>query len=122
MTSCERLTWRTQLGFAVAICFIMEGAAAATFRQQMAGLGSIPTDVRDFIQRRANCNQQNYYAERITLGEDDYDSERTAKIQSALTASRCNDVAKDETALKQRYAKNQPVLSALETSKDWTAD
>jgi hypothetical protein len=100
----------------------VERVLAATFEQQIAGLGNLAIEVRDFIERRATCHHWQYFAERIELGEDDYDSERMAQIQSALKRLRCGDVAKDEAALKQRYARNQPVLSALEASKDWSSD
>jgi hypothetical protein len=100
----------------------VECVLAATFEQQMAGLGNLAIEVRDFIERRATCNHWQYFAQRIELGEDDYDSERTAQIQSALNRLRCRDVRRDQAVLKQRYAKNQAVLSVLESTKDWSSD
>ena len=113
--------WMFLIGGAL-ISQILEITLAATPAQQSAGLRNLPADVRDFIGRRANCtywrSEETSYAERTELGEDDYDSEREAQIQSALRRFRCSDVAQDETALKQRYASNQAVLSALNSPKN----
>jgi hypothetical protein len=99
----------------------LESVLAATPTEQIAGPRNLPADVRDFIGRRANCNywlsEETSYAERTELGEDDYDSERAAQIQSALKRLRCSDVTRDEAALRQRYARNQALLSALQPPK-----
>jgi len=115
-----------KLSFSAALLLVAECAVAAPSEQQMEWLKTLPSDVRDFIGRRANCNywlsEETSYAERTELGEDDYDSERAAQIQSALKRLRCGNVAKDEATIKQRYASNQGVLRALEQSNNRSSD
>jgi hypothetical protein len=115
-----------RIGLAAVLLLTLETASGATFDKQMASIRGLPTDVRAFIERRANCNhwlgEQAYQAERIALGEEDYDAERTAQIMSALGKFHCMDAARDEAALKQRYAANPSALNALESSKDWSPD
>ena len=107
----------------VAVAFQnVQSVAAATPAEQAARASNLPADVRDFIGRRANCDywrsEETSYAERTELGEDDYDAEREAQIQSSLKRLRCSDLAKDEAALKQRYANNRAVINALNASKN----
>ena len=83
-----------------------------TYEQQLAAVASLPRDIRDFIDRRANCNHW--------LGEEPYDAERRAEIQFALMALSCADLSKDENSLKSRYSRSEPVLKALIISKDWS--
>ena len=102
-----------RLGFAVAAFVGVSVAMAATpYERQMAGLGGLPAEVRNFIGRRANCYHW--------FGEDGYDEPRKAQIQSALNELRCADLEREEAALKRRYAKNPAVLNGLETSKGWS--
>jgi hypothetical protein len=102
-----------RFGFAVAALFGVNVAMAATpYERQMAGLRDLPAEVQGFIDRRANCNHW--------FGEDGYDAQRKAHIQSALNELRCADLERDETALKRRYGRNQAVLNGLEMSKDWS--
>jgi hypothetical protein len=86
--------------------------AATPYERQMAVLRGLPAEVRDFIDRRANCNHW--------FGENGYDEPRRAQIQSALNELRCADLERDEVALKRRYAKSPAVLTGLETSKEWS--
>jgi hypothetical protein len=82
------------------------------YQQQMASFRGLPAEVLEFIDRRANCNHWS--------GEEPYDRERGLQIASAVKQLRCDDLSKDETALKSRYGHNQAVLKALEISQDWT--
>ena len=103
---------KINFGFAVLALAVNAAMAATPYEQQMTGLRSLPAEVRAFIDRRASCNHWS--------GEDGYDEQRKAEIQSAVNKLRCIDLDKDEAALKRRYAGDRTVLNGLDISKDWS--
>jgi hypothetical protein len=109
--------WRLVFPASWLVVLMVHGGmtVAAPYEDDLAALTrGLPTEVRDFIDRRANCNHW--------LGEEAYDAERRAEILAALTELRCelSALANDEAVLKGRYAKNPDVLKALAISRDWS--
>ena len=98
---------------AFALLLLTGMAQAQTYRQQLDTLTrGLPQPVRDFIDRRANCNHW--------MGEEGYDAARRAEINRSYDRLRCAALAVDEQRLKRRYVGNRLVWRALERSRDWT--
>jgi hypothetical protein len=89
------------------------GALAAPYDDKLAALTrGLPHDIRDFIDRRANCNHW--------AGEEPYDAERRAEIEAATNRLGCARLEKDEVTLARRHSKNGHALKALRISRDWS--
>jgi hypothetical protein len=96
---------------ALALIGLCVSAKATPYDDKLAALThGLPKDIRDFIDRRANCNHW--------AGEDAYDTERRAQIEAATNQLGCGHLEKDEVALGRRYSKNGRALRALRVSKD----
>jgi hypothetical protein len=92
----------------IGLCVV---AKATPYDDKLAVLThGLPKDIRDFIDRRANCNHW--------AGEDAYDTERRAQINAATNQLGCDHLEKDEVTLGRRYSKNGRALKALRVSKD----
>jgi hypothetical protein len=86
---------------------------AADYETEFSALTQgLPKEIRDFIDRRANCNH--WY------GEYPYDEERKEQIAAALMVLQCDRLRKDERLLHRRYIRNDTAIKALEVSKDWS--
>ena len=98
----------------LALLLAASAAQAQTYRQELNALTrGLPLPVRDFIDRRANCNHW--------MGEEGYDPARRAQINDAYDRLRCAALGADEAALKRRYVGNLLVLRALDRSRGWLA-
>lgn len=69
-----------------------------------------PQDVRDFLQRRADCQHW--------AGEEGYDAARRTEINVAYGKLRCAALAADEAALRTRYSGNEAVQQSLKRAPD----
>ena len=104
---------RPLLFAALALLGHIAPALATPYDDQLAILTrGLPKNVRNFIDRRANCNHW--------AGEEPYDAERKAQIEAATNQLRCGSLEKDEATLSRRYSKNGRALKALRASKDLT--
>jgi hypothetical protein len=65
----------------------------------------VPVEVFAWLQRSSVCAHWS--------GEEPYDAERTAEIQSALAEARCAALEADGQALRREHAENAPVLDML---------
>jgi hypothetical protein len=107
------MTKKRELASISALLLLAAPALAADYETEFAELThGLPVEIRDFIDRRANCNHW--------LGEEPYDDERKEEIAAALMVLRCNYLRKDEHMLRRRYMRNEKALKALEISKDWS--
>lgn len=98
----------------LALLLAASTAQAQTYQQELHALTrGLPQSVRDFIDRRANCNHW--------MGEEGYDAARRAQINNAYDTLRCATLAADEAALKRRYVGNLLVIRALDRSRGWLA-
>jgi hypothetical protein len=71
------------------------------------GSAEFPTDVTEFVSRRASCSEWSKKA---------IDPERTAQIEAIygnLQSLKCFDVIDDERALRQKYVGNPEILASL---------
>ncbi len=96
-----------------AVSALSVSAPETSYHRDLSALTrNMPDDVREFIDRRAQCNHWN--------GEEPYDTERSAQIAAAESSLRCLAVEPDEKVLRQRYGRNRDILKALDVSRDWT--
>lgn len=102
----------TGILFAVVLATNVVPDLNGSYEQQMAAVRDLPADVREFIDRRANCNHW--------FGEEPYDQERRAEILAALNELRCMTLDIDEAALKSRHSGNDAVFRILELSRGWS--
>jgi hypothetical protein len=70
---------------------------------------AVQQDVRDFLQRRTDCNHW--------AGEEGYDAARRAEINAAYAKLRCAALDADEAALKRRYDNLPALLKLLEDAR-----
>ena len=82
--------------------FLIAISAPAQSRAQDSGL---PSDVTDLIIRRTSCYEWSARRQR--------DPALASNLTSVFAALRCNDVPRDEAALRRRYLDNSGVLAAL---------
>lgn len=68
---------------------------------------ALPPDVIGFVNRRSTCLEW-------SLKTTNY--ELTAQTKSFLQSLKCDDIASDERAVRERYATNPDVLAALDAS------
>jgi hypothetical protein len=81
--------------------------AAADYQSTMEALTKgLPPDARALVHRIVDCNHWG--------GEEPYDAARKAEIETAMTRLDCNNLSRDEAALRRRYAANRAVLDALD--------
>jgi hypothetical protein len=66
---------------------------------------ALPDDVIAFIGRRASCED---WIERAKA-----DPAISAQLAATLSPLRCADIPQEETALRERYRGNEPVIGAL---------
>jgi hypothetical protein len=69
----------------------------------------VQQDVRDFLQRRQDCQHW--------AGEEGYDAARRAEIDAAYAKLRCAALGADEDALKRRYGGNPALVRTLDAAK-----
>jgi hypothetical protein len=67
----------------------------------------LPTDVIEFLTRRATCLEW-------SLKTTNY--ELTAQAKDFLRSLKCGDIAADERAVRERYAGNPDVLATLDAT------
>lgn len=95
----------TLLGLAV--CGPNGPAYADKFKDDLNKLvDGLPSDAAAIVIRRTACNHW--------LGEDAYDRARAREIQRAVKQNRCDDLDRDEAALRARYAKDAAIIKALD--------
>jgi len=87
--------------------------AQAAVNDLHARVEAQPAAVRDFIVRRAGCNDW--------LGEYPYDADRRHEIERAVRKLRCEALDEDETALRGRHADSPALLAILEETRDMLA-
>lgn len=85
----------------------------ATALMLLAGCDAAPPtvqqDVRDFLQRRTDCNHW--------AGEEGYDAARKAEINANYTKLRCAVLDADEQELKRRYGGNPALIKVLDAAR-----
>lgn len=64
-----------------------------------------PLEVQSYIQRRAECNHWG--------GEDAYDAERSAQIETAMNGLKCSEIDDDKATLLQKYANDSRTTLAI---------
>jgi hypothetical protein len=72
------------------------------------GSADLPPDVTGFISRRVGCAEWSHKA---------IDPEHKAQmddVRSIMVSLKCDDVADDERALRQKYASNPAILASLD--------
>ena len=78
----------------------------------VADFRGVPTDVRRVAQRLASCTH--------VAGEINGDgSDRDAQVFAAMTALDCDTVARDTSAIRQKYSRNRLVQDALDRASQW---
>jgi hypothetical protein len=70
---------------------------------------TVQQDVRDFLQRRQDCNHW--------AGEEGYDAARKAEINAAYTKLRCATLDAEEPELKRRYNNHPALLKVLDAAR-----
>ena len=70
---------------------------------------AIPAPVRAFLERLRSCAHW--------AGEEPYDPDRARQIATPLRKGRCAAIARDEGALRRRYAARPDVLRLIEASE-----
>ena len=107
MTTLKNLT------LAGAALAILAGSSLRASAQ--TGVAEFPTDVTEFLSRRASCNE---WSRKATdeWSKEAIDRDRAAEIEaiySNLRSLKCFDVIGDERALRQKYADNPEILASL---------
>jgi hypothetical protein len=69
---------------------------------------NLPADVAAFVGRRASCQEA---ANKRPAGAED-----TAQVANVLRSLDCGDVARDEQALRGKYANDPNTLAALDAT------
>ena len=69
-----------------------------------------PPVIRRFIARRAMCNHWG--------GEEPYNAARRREIVRAVRGLRCGALARDEAALRRRFAGRPDTLALIEATRD----
>ena len=70
----------------------------------------MPSDVVKLINRIVACNHWS--------GEEAYDAERQRDIEDALRESRCDQLKRDETSIRDKYRRNKKVEKALDGANE----
>ncbi len=70
-----------------------------------------PKDVAAIAERIAMCTHFG--------GEEPYDAARRREIAAAMKKYRCEELDKDETALRKRYKDSSAVQSILKRAHEW---
>ncbi|MFM7273661.1 MAG: hypothetical protein ACKO4A_07370 [Gammaproteobacteria bacterium] len=71
--------------------------------------GDMPPDVSDFIRRAVMCNHW--------AGEEAYDEDRHAQIDSAQASLGCSALDGDQAALRLRHVGQAGILGRIEESR-----
>ena len=85
---------------------LLIAASASVDDDVRARVERAPTDVADFVERRAGCNH--------FLGEEPYDEERAAELNRAIRELRCSGLDREERDLRRAYRLNPEVLRLLD--------
>ncbi len=81
--------------------------ALADYQSTMDALTrGLPADASALVYRIVDCNHWG--------GEEPYDAARKREIEAAMTRLDCNNLSRDETALRRRYATNRALLDAID--------
>ena len=67
----------------------------------------LPPDITGFVSRRATC---------LELSKKPDDQQRPAQNESLVQSLRCDDIPREEQALRERYAGSPDFLAALNAS------
>jgi hypothetical protein len=87
---------------------ISDGLAPCAHAQ--AGQANLPAAVTAFIGRRVACG---VWSKKATDAKDTAQLENAVSVMRSL---RCSDIANDERALRESYAGNPDILSALDAT------
>ena len=71
-----------------------------------------PAVVRDYFQRRANCNHWG--------GEEPYDADRRREIDAALKDLRCETIEAEAIFLRRHFAARPETLAVIELADEQT--
>jgi hypothetical protein len=91
---------------AVAIYSLVFACTMPTYAQTQPGMIELPPDASELIDRRTSC--ENYSAKGRA------DPTFAAGLAPVMAALRCNDVQKDEGALRERYRNKPQIIVALD--------
>lgn len=93
----------------VLLCFLATQTSASDDPLANLKKGQ-PGDVKKLIDRLAGCSHWS--------GEEPYDADRRREIALAMSDLKCDQLAKDEAAIRKRYAKQERVLKVLRQAKE----
>ena len=92
-------------------CIIVSSASARDHVDPIAQLkADMPIKVAALIDRIVDCNHWS--------GEEPYDKERKAEIDSAIKSLKCETLERDEREITKRYSNDPRVKERIRRAKD----